>query len=368
MELQPFLLEQWLEQHQAKTKYNLASSTGPPFTVEELMDFMSQEEQECLFKSQIVYSPSRGGAPLRRSIATWLGVAEDEVLIATGASEALWILFFSATEPGANVVVPSPGFPTFTALPESLGLETRTYHLRQENRFQLDLDEIQSIADEKTRIILVNTPHNPTGMTVGPAVLGRIHDFAVDRGIQLVVDEVYHPIHYGEEQPSAARLPHATVLGDLSKALCLSGLRVGWMIERDRERLEKYWNARSYFTISNTLIGEYLADIAVRHRQVIFERAKKTAEANLELLDGFFAENRDRLSWVRPGGSFTAFPRLRSDRDSRPFCARAAEAGILLAPGDCFGYPPHFRLGFGVCTGGFEEALGLLSKLLRDIA
>ena len=107
-----------------------------------------------------------------------------------------------------------------------------------------------------------------------------------------VSDEVYHPIYHGPAMRSAARLPHATVLGDFSKALCLSGLRTGWMVERDRARRELFTNARSYFTVSNTALGERLPALAIRQRDAIYDRARRVAGDNLALLDGMMARTR----------------------------------------------------------------------------
>jgi len=366
MEFGPFLLEQWLEKYERTTRYDLASSTGPSWTTHALLDLMAEEEKDQLFATPLTYRPSGGTTPLRQAVAAWLGVDAADVQIGTGASEALLSLFFLASEPGANVVIPAPGYPAFSAFPTSLGLETRTYALRPENRFQPDIDEIKSLVDERTRILLVNTPHNPTGTILRMDVLRDLHDFAADRSAQFVVDEVYHPIYHGTENGSAASLPGAIVVGDLSKALCLSGLRVGWIIDRDRKRLEKHKNARSYFTISNGVLGEALAEVAVRNRATIFERAQATAATNLALLDPFFDEHAESLSWVRPQGGFTAFPRLTSGKDARSLCQRVAEGGVLLAPGDCFGHPSHLRLGFGGCEAGFADALEVFSEVLRE--
>ena len=365
MDLGPFLLEQWLEKYEHTTKYDLACSTGPKWAAKELLALMTEEEKERLFATPLTYRPSGGTAPLRQAVAGWLGVDENDVQIGTGASEALLSLFFLASDSEGNVVIPTPGYPAFSAFPTSFGLETRTYAHRPENRFQPDINEIKSLVDERTRILLVNTPHNPTGTILGPDALRELHDFAAERNVQFVVDEVYHPIYYDAENDTAATLPNAIILGDLSKALCMAGLRVGWIIDRDRNRLEQHRNARSYFTISNGVFGEALAEVAVRNRDTIFERAQATAERNLALLDSFFDEQEERLSWVRPQGGFTAFPSLTSGEDTRALCQRVAELGVLLAPGDCFGHPSHFRLGFGACEEGFANALETFSEVLR---
>jgi aspartate/methionine/tyrosine aminotransferase len=212
---------------------------------------------------------------------------------------------------------------------------------------------------------MVNSPHNPTGSILSDDELRLLHDFAAERGIQFVVDEVYHPIYHDGETMSASRLPHATVLGDMSKAMCLSGLRVGWIIDRDPARRDRYFDARTYFTISNTPLGEALASIALNRRETILARAREITGKNLALLDQFMESHRETIEWVRPRGGMTAFPWLAREQDSRPFCRQLAAGGVLFAPGDCFGAPQHFRLGFGASGTRFEAALERLETFLE---
>jgi aspartate/methionine/tyrosine aminotransferase len=193
-----------------------------------------------------------------------------------------------------------------------------------------------------------------------------LHAFTAERGIQLVSDEVYHPIYHGRKTTSAARLPHATVIHDLSKAFSIAGVRTGWMIEHDPQRRQQYWTARAYFSICNGTTGEILAEIAIRHRDVILGKTQETATRNLQLLDRFMAEHRDMLGWIRPQGGMTAFPWLVSGEDARPFCQAAADRGILLAPGDCFEVPSHFRLGFAAAGAGFPKALERLGEFVKS--
>jgi aspartate/methionine/tyrosine aminotransferase len=369
MKIPPFLLDRWLNQyHFADTppEFDFASSTGPHWTLGELFGLIGTDEQSLLLETELVYSSASGNEDLRQAIGEMQGVSAEQVQVLTGASEALLILFCTAAEPGANVILPFPLFPSTAALCELFGLETRFYHLRRENDFRVDLDEIKKLTDDKTKLLLVNTPHNPTGATLSDEELRELHDFAVARRVQFVSDEVYHPIYHGRETRSAASLPHATVLGSFSKALSLSGLRVGWIIERDAARLRQYTDARGYFTISNPPLAEKFALIAVRHREAIFARTRKVAAANLNLLDRFFAEHADDLDWIRPRGGLTAFPWLKRERDAREFCSQlAANASVLLVPGDCFQIADHFRLGFGVTDAGFAGGLERFADFLQ---
>ncbi len=365
MQLKPFLLDMWLDAYEHGIEFNLGASTGPSWTLNEILSLAKDEERERFLNHKVVYGRPAGTEGLRSAIAEMHGVDADAVQVVTGASEALLILMWLAAEPGGNVILPRPGFTTFSALPESLRLETRYYAVRKEDGFRIDVEEIKKLADRNTKLILVNSPHNPTGATISDAELDSLHEFTSSRGIQLVSDEVYHPIFHGQPTKSAARLPHATVIHDFSKAFPLSGVRTGWMIEHDAKRRKEYWTARSYFSITNNSAGEFLAELAMRHRDAVLGRTQKVASENLRQLDRFMSEHQETIGWIRPRGGMTAFPWLVSGEDSRPFCQAAAAQGILLAPGDCFDAPPHFRLGFAAMTDKFPAALGRLGELVK---
>jgi aspartate/methionine/tyrosine aminotransferase len=367
MQLKPFLLDLWLDTYEHNIEFNLAASTGPCWTLNEILSLAGEEERQRFLNHNLVYSRPAGAEGLRAAIADMQGVSVDTVQVVTGASEALLVLMWLAAEPGANVIVPQPGFATFSALPESLGIETRCYAVRKENDFRVDLDEIKQLADRNTKLILVNSPHHPTGATFSDAELDSLHEFTSSRGIQLVNDEVFHPIYHGQATRSASRLPHATVIHDFSKAFPLSGVRVGWMIEHDPERRERYWNARAYFSVSNNTAGEMLAEIAMRQRSIVLGKTQEVATKNLRRLAAFMAEHRETLGWIPPRGGMTALPWLVSGENSRAFCRAAAEQGFLLAPGDCFDAPPsHFRLGFAAVTDKFPDALGRLGEFVKS--
>ncbi len=366
MQLKPFLLDIWLDNYEHDIDFNLAASTGPTWTLNALLNLAGEEERRRFLGHALVYSRPAGADGLREAIAEMQGVSAECVQIVTGASEALLVLMWLAAEPGANVIVPRPGYAAFSALPESLGIETRIYSIRKENNFSVDVDEIVELADGRTKLILVNSPHNPTGATISDAEMERLHEFTAARGIQLVSDEVYHPIYHGRATRSASRLPHATVIHDFSKAFSLGGVRTGWMIEHDGKRREQYQNARAYFSASNTSAGEMLAEIAMRRRDVVLGKTHEAATQNLEHLHHFMAGHRETLGWIRPQGGMTAFPWLVSGENARPFCQAAAEQGILLAPGDCFDVPSHFRLGFAATGDEFPVALERLDKFVRS--
>ena len=363
--LKPFLLEDWLEAHaEPMPEFPLGGSTGPAWTLRDLLELDGRASLERMLQSDVLYSRAAGATALRQAVAQMQDVPMERILIMTGAAEALSHIFSAAVEPGANVIVPAPCFPPYIAVPQALGLEVRAYRLRREDSFAIDLDEVRRLTDSQTKLILVNSPHNPTGSVLDDKAVEALHDFAAERGVQFVCDEVYHPIYHGSTMASASRLTNATIVGDLSKAFSLSGLRVGWIVEPDERRRDRYLTAREYCTVSNSPITELLGEIAVRHRRAILDRTREIARANLELLEPVLEEHADVVDWVRPRGGMIAFPWLISGADSRSFCDYAATQGLLFAPGDCFGVPDHFRIALGVGRDWYPVAMQRLEELL----
>jgi aspartate/methionine/tyrosine aminotransferase len=370
MRLAPFLLDEWIcQKHTADPpiEFDLASSTGPVWTLRELLALEPGIEQSLL-DTPISYTSPKGAVELREEIARLHDVDPEHVQLFTGGSEALLALFFLASEPGSNIVLPFPEFPAYTAVAESFGIEIRRYRLHAESGFKVDLDEACAQIDHNTRIFLLNSPHNPTGWVPSPAEMQALHDYCAERGVMFVSDEVYHPIYHGPTGPSAARLPHATTIGEFSKALCLSGLRTGWIVERDPERRSQLLRAHNYFTVSTTAVGDRLATLALRHRAEIYARAQRVASTNLAILDGFFARHADRLQWVRPRGGMTAFPWLADGGDGREFCRRLMRSGVLVVPGDCFGMQSHFRIGFAASGEKFPSAIERIDAAMTQFA
>jgi aspartate/methionine/tyrosine aminotransferase len=228
-----------------------------------------------------------------------------------------------------------------------------------------DAATVLAAVNDATRAVFVNTPHNPTGSVMPAAEQEKLAAALAARGIALIVDEVYHPLYFGTPVPSAARLPNVIVLGDFAKAMSLPGLRVGWLIV-DEERRGAVLDIRSYFSISCSPLSEAIGAHAIANADTVLNRLEQTARANLALLTAFMHAHRDVLGFSAPAGGTTCFPYLRDGRDARPLCEALAKAGVLVAPGDCFGMPAHMRIGFGAQREGYADALAIAGEVLRS--
>jgi aspartate/methionine/tyrosine aminotransferase len=368
MKLPPFLLDHWLAAHEfadPPIRYNLASSTGPQWTLGELLELGGQSARQEIDELKLSYAPPQGGARLRQRIATLHGAQAEDVVVLTGASEALLALTCHFASNGASIVLPQPCYPAVPVLARAWGLGVRHYPLDAARGFAQCADDVLQTVDASTRAVFVNTPHNPTGSVMSTDEQRKLAGTLADRGIVLIVDEVYHPLYFSGSQPSAAALPNTIVLGDFAKALSIPGLRIGWLIDRDPVRRAAIIDARSYFTISGSPLTEAVGALALAHSPAILGKLQSIANTNLALLQAFMESHRDQLEFPPPAGGTTCFPRLRDGRNARPLCEALAKAGVLVAPGDCFDAPAHMRIGFGAQREGYAEALAIFADVLR---
>jgi aspartate/methionine/tyrosine aminotransferase len=372
MKVPPFKLDAWLMAHEFATppiRYNIASSTGPLWTLAELEGLGGGKAGalETLDNLTLSYAPPQGSKLLRERIAALHGADPDHVLVMTGASEAILALTCLFAGPGGTIVIPKPAYPAVPVLARAWGLGVREYELHRGQGFAQTADGVLAAVDASTRVVFVNTPHNPTGSVMAPAEQRKLAEALAARGIPLIVDEVYHPLYFAGPVPSAHELPNTIVLGDFAKALSIPGLRIGWLIDRDPHRREALLDLRSYFTISGSPLTEAIGAHALAHASRIIARLTEVAHGNLALLRQFMDEHRGLLDWAPPGGGTTCFPWLRDGRDARPLCEALAKAGVLAAPGDCFEMPAHFRVGFGAMRTGYADALRIFRGVLAGV-
>lgn len=362
-----FELDRWVHHYQdSNVPHDLSGSTGPVWTFAEVLE-LGGRGVDWLADIPASYSKVEGEAELRHAVATAEGVRPDDVQITTGASEALTILTAALAQPGGNVVAPDPGYAPFGALATIFGMETRRYPLTPENHFLPRVEDFGRLVDNGTVMVILNSPHNPTGACLGREEIEAGRSAAERVGAAVVVDQVFHPISHGAPPLEPLASKGMIVVGDLSKALSLPGPRIGWIVDTDATRRDSYFDLRAFFTLTSSPLSERVAIIALQNRTKVLDRCQRIAEVNLASLSRFVEGLGDRLGWVRPTGGLTAFPWLRGIAESRTWCKETANRGVLLAPGDCFGRPAHFRIGFGASEpSAFDAALEVLGSALPE--
>jgi len=366
MHLPPFELERYFARYEFSTPYNLCSSDCESLPIGDLLA-LEAGAREALERHRLGYTQSLGAPSLRAEISRlYQAIRPDQVLVCSGAEEAIFLFMNAALEPGDHALVHAPRYQSLAAVAQGIGCLVADWRAQESNGWAVDLADLKRELRPTTRIVVVNTPHNPTGYLMGADEFGELVALCDRAGVILFSDEVYREAEYDPAQrlPMACDLSERAVsLGVLSKTYGLPGLRIGWIATRNAELYERLASLKDYTTICCSAPSEFLAELALRHRPDLVKRNLGIILANLSALDEFFARNPDRFSWVRPRAGPIAFPRLLGE-EVEGFCHRlAARAGVLLLPGTVYGdRENHFRIGFG--RKNLPEALVRLEESL----
>lgn len=371
--LAPFRLERWFAEFEfVPDMRNLAASAPFVVTTQELLELEDAQTTARYLNLSLEYIESSGSESLRQEVANlYTTLRADDVRITTGASEALLLLIWTMVEPGENIIIEEPCYDSVPNVAQALGVEVRRLPLHPENGWKPDLEQLAQLIDQKTRLVYLVHPHNPTGSLLSREEILAIAAMTERVGAILVNDEVFRVITLeSEPMPSIVDLvENAVSIGDMSKPWGLGGVRVGWIASQEHALLHRLSNARDYSTMCCSTPGAFLAELALRHSASIMAPRLAAACANRDKLAEVIAHSQGVLSWQRPEAGYTAFVQLPAHLSSTAFCRHLArEKRLLLLPGEVYGsaYGQFVRIGFGCTTHLFQEGLDILTAELAS--
>jgi aspartate/methionine/tyrosine aminotransferase len=366
MQIKPFRIEQYFGKHEFTAKYLLSSSDAESRTIQELLD-LEPDAQQRLLEHWCGYTESAGAPWLREVIAgIYKRIESENVLVLSAAEEGIFVLYHALVGPGDHVIVETPCFESGLEVARSTGAEVSEWRRRFEDGWAHDVAALEKLIQPNTKIIYINTPHNPTGLLMPADIFKQVIALAASRGIVVFSDEVYREL---EHEPSQ-RLPAAceayergVSLGSMSKTYGLPGLRLGWLATRNADVLRRCLEFKYYTTICSSAPSEFLAALALRHRRTLVQRNLEIVRRNLALLDAFIQRRADLVEWVRPNASPIGFVRFKPERDVFTFCEHVVRgSGVMLLPGSVYDQPRHIRFGYG--RKNMPEALAKLEAYL----
>jgi len=376
MKIETFALERWMTTWETQVEYDIAESGILPMTMNDLLDLLPEGEREGtlagLLDTRLGYSEAPGSLELRSLLAaTYLDTGPDEILVTTGAIEANFLAFNTLLDPGDHVVAVYPAYQQLYSVPRAIGCDVSLWQLRPENGFRYDIAELESLLRPNTKLIVVNTPHNPTGSMLSADDLARVHALAAERGCWVMCDEAYRWLDVPGGDVFAPPVRdlggQAISVGTFSKPFGLPGLRIGWLAA-PADIVARCWWMRDYITLSPGKLNDALAVLAFRNRDRIVERTRGIVVANLATAEQWFAEHADIASWTPPRGGLLALLRYELDIPSSELADRlAAEYSVMLAPGSAFGYEHHLRVGIGQHPAVFAEGLRRTAACFADL-
>jgi aspartate/methionine/tyrosine aminotransferase len=348
----------WAKYH-AAARYNLANSgilgcqtSDLPLTIDDVPINGSNHE---------------GYTPLKEAIAAHYGVVPEMVMTAQGTSMANFLALATVIERGDEVLIEQPTYEPILAAASYLGAKIKRFSRHFSDGYQADLVELRRLVTPQTRLIIVTSPHNPSGVVLDQESLIEIGEIANAAGARVLVDEVYRDILFEDAPVTAARLGSQFIAtASLTKSYGLSGLRCGWIL-CEPALAERMRRLNDIFGAVGAMPSEALAVKAFQHLDLLEARTRAIIEPNIKQTHEFLERHRDLLDYVAPPRSMIVFPRLKFADDSELLHDRLREFETSIVPGKYFESPSHFRLGFAVKPEDVAVGLDHLSRVLRSL-
>ena len=369
MPLRPFALERYFAPYELVVPFLFSSSDCEPLSLERVLTLADAESRELWDQLRLGYTDSQGLPALREEITRlYVNVSPDDVVVVV-PEEGILLAMHALVEPGDHVITTFPGYQSLYEIARNIGCEIDYWTPNERpGGWTFDPADLESLASAKTRLLVINFPHNPTGSLPSQDDFQRIFAWARGRGIRIFSDEMYRLLEFdpADRLPSAVECDdEAVVLFGMSKSFGLAGLRIGWVVTRDRKVLDRIKELRDYTTICASAPSEVLALIGLRARASIVPGHIARILRNLSLLERFAADHPAILTLRRPRAGSVCLAKLAGREPASAFCKRIVdEAGIMVLPSTVFEFGnQHIRIGLG--RENFPEVLENFERFIK---
>jgi aspartate/methionine/tyrosine aminotransferase len=371
MRVEQFAMERMQSTWENLVDYNLSESGVHPLTPRELIE----GDVNVVLDQPLAYTQSNGTIELRTKIsALYHGASPEHVEVTNGGSEANYIVVWRLTEPGDEVALLVPNYMQTFGLARAFGATVREWPLIEDTasgRWRPDIEALKRVVSDKTKLIIICTPNNPTGARLTAGELDEIAGVAATHGAWVLSDEVYHGAELdGVESPSMwGRYDRVIITSGLSKAYGLPGLRIGWIVAPPAF-VASTWAYHDYTTIAPGALSDRLARVALtpERRAGLLERTRGILRANLPLIEAWLHGHDPAFAWIRPEAGAIFYVRYNYRINSTELVTRLRETkSVLIVPGDHFGMDGYLRVGFGERPDYLRAGLDRVHEVLASV-
>jgi aspartate/methionine/tyrosine aminotransferase len=356
-----------------RQELNLAESTNVDLRLIEIWEEAWSSDLRSL---KLEYGTSQGDAELRLLIAEKLNVDSNQLVITNGSIFGIFLSVLSTCNQGDRIITVQPNFPPTMDLIEGLGFEKKLIQLSFENNYELNLEELFSSINSKTKLIILVTPLNPTGTTISKDKILKVARKLKEEYPQckLLIDETYREASYGDTPitPSLSGImDNVLTVSSLSKCHGAPGIRLGWLHSLDPDLISDVCTIKMNTVISNSVLDEFIAKKILQNENVLLKRRKVHSLQGFETTKEWVSKNSEYIEWVSPNAGALCTIRLRKekfdDKGIKKLYEQAKHAKVQLASGKWFGESPYFmRIGFGYLTiSQLNESLNILGHLFK---
>lgn len=373
MRVEPFAMERMQSTYENQVDYNLSESGVHPLRLAELLD--DAPSREALFSETLRYTQTNGTEALRARVAAlYPGASGGHVQITNGGAEANYLAVWRLVEPGDDVVLMTPNYMQTWGLAQAFGAHTVAWPLLEPSTshgWRPDLDALRRLVTDRTKLIVICNPNNPTGARLEAEALDQIADVARRHGSWILSDEIYRGAERDGRETATmwGRTERVVVTGGLSKAYGLPGLRIGWAVGPPT-LVESLWTYHDYTTIAPGALNDALARSALEptRRAHLLARTRRILNANFPVVAAWLESHGGLFSCAPPAAGAIAYVHYHHPINSTELVTRLrTEKSVLVVPGDHFGMDHYLRIGFGDDTPYLQAGLARVSELLGSV-
>jgi len=369
---QPFEMERYMSAYEMEVDYNLSESGVHPMKLRELLHFKNGFLDELL-ETEINYAHANGRPELRENIARlYNGATSDNVLVTVGAIEANFNSMQTVLSRGDEVVIMLPNYMQVWGVAKNMGYSVKTFPLMEENGWAPDLDKLENIVTDQTKLIAICNPNNPTGYILKETEMDTVVRIAAKVGAWILADEVYTGAEQQGEKETPSfygRYEKVLAVGSMSKAYGLPGLRTGW-VAGPESMLDQIWARHEYTTLSATMLSNKLTALALSEkiRPAIIQRTREYIRKGFPVLKEWMKEQGDVLSCIPPQAAAIAFLKYDLDINSTDLAKKLLnEKSVLIIPGDHFGLDKYIRVSYGLPHDYLKGGLARIGEVISEI-
>ncbi|MEM3765789.1 MAG: pyridoxal phosphate-dependent aminotransferase [Candidatus Bathyarchaeia archaeon] len=317
---------------------------------------------ESMKKGKTKYASAAGEKELRETLAEIHGVKADNIVITPGSKWAIFAVMYLLFEKGGNVIIPSPHWTAYDLAAKSLGADVKLIKTKLESNWEVKAEDLEALIDEKTKLIILNNPNNPTSKVVAEKVVKRIVDIANSKGVKILSDEVYADISFVKTKSLLDFGGEPIIVKSFSKTFAMTGWRIGYLIA-DKTLVDKIIKLNQ---ITLTNVPVFIQDAAMKALELRHEIAsrlrdeyRKRADLACKIFSG------TKLKFTKPDAPFYIFPKL-DGLDSERFSFDLLDKGVAVTPGTSFGdYKEHFRISLTAPDDEIETGLKIIAEAFK---
>ena len=373
MNIKPFAVEEWMNEYETGARYNIAETCVDSVSLDELFALTGESKDEFLSKfcaTRLTYGDIWGSDALREGVCRlYRTVRPDEVVLTHGAAGANHHVFCSLISASDRVVSIMPTYQQLYSIPEAIGADVAIMHLKQENHYLPDLDELKALVTPGTKMVCINNPNTPTGALMSRELLEQIIEIARGVDAYVLCDEVYRHLTQADGWcESVADLYEKGIsVSSMSKVFSLAGIRMGWIATHDKAAVKAFLSHRDYNLISCGMFDDAVASLTLRHSDEMIRRNQAIVRENLAILDEW-VQAHPHFYYTKPQAGTTALVYYDYDIPSYEFCERLYHGtGSFVTPGDCFEQPHSMRIGYACDAQTLKDGLAALADFAETL-